>query len=140
MSFAELVDATNGVVWSIPLVGLCLLAGLYFTVRTRAVQVSLPDMIAQLRDGEKSANGTSSFQSLMMSLANRVGMGNIGGVATAIAFGGAGAVFWMWTVALLGAATSFVECTLGQIYKEQDPDTGEYRGGPAYYFEKAYAH
>lgn len=140
MSFAELVDATNGVVWSIPLVGLCLLAGLYFTVRTRAVQVSLPDMIAQLRDGEKSVNGTSSFQSLMMSLANRVGMGNIGGVATAIAFGGAGAVFWMWTVALLGAATSFVECTLGQIYKEQDPDTGEYRGGPAYYFEKAYAH
>lgn len=140
MSFAELVDATNGVVWSIPLVGLCLIAGLYFTVRTKAVQTALPDMIAQLRDGEKSVNGTSSFQSLMMSLANRVGMGNIGGVATAIAFGGAGAVFWMWTVALLGAATSFIECTLGQIYKEQDPDTGEYRGGPAYYFEKAYAH
>jgi AGCS family alanine or glycine:cation symporter len=140
VSFAELVDATNGVVWSIPLVGLCLIAGLYFTIRTKAVQTSLPDMLAQLRDGEKSVNGTSSFQSLMMSLANRVGMGNIGGVATAIAFGGAGAVFWMWTVALLGAATSFVECTLGQIYKEQDPDTGEYRGGPAYYFEKAYAH
>lgn len=141
MSFAELVDEANGLVWSIPLVGLCLCAGLYFTIRTKLVQVvGLPDMIAQLRHGEKSTDGTSSFQSLMMSLANRVGMGNIGGVATAIAFGGPGAVFWMWTVAFLGASTSFVECTLGQIYKEKDPDTGEYRGGPAYYFEKAYAH
>ena len=141
MSFAELVDEANGLVWSLPLVGLCLLAGLYFTIRTGAVQVrNLPDMITQLKSGEKSTDGTSSFQSLMMSLANRVGMGNIGGVATAIAFGGPGAVFWMWTVALLGAATSFIECTLGQIYKEKDPDTGEYRGGPAYYFEKAYAH
>lgn len=141
MSFAELVEGANGVVWSIPLVGLCLLAGLYFTVRTRLVQVfGIPDMIKQLREGESSVDGTSSFQSLMMSLANRVGMGNIGGVATAIAFGGPGAVFWMWTVAFLGAATSFIECTLGQIYKEKDPDTGEYRGGPAYYFEKAYAH
>src|SRR5699024_6837714 len=70
----------------------------------------------------------------------RVGVGNIAGVATAIAFGGPGAVFWMWTVALLGSATSFIECTLAQIYKEQDKDTGEYRGGPAYYIEKAYAH
>src|SRR5699024_2158732 len=61
-------------------------------------------------------------------------------VATAIAFGGPGAVFWMWMMAFLGAATSFIECTLGQIYKEKDPDTGEYRGGPAYYFEKAYKH
>ena len=76
----------------------------------------------------------------MMSLAGRVGMGNIGGVATAIAFGGPGAVFWMWASAFLGASTSFIECTLGQIYKEKDRDTGEYRGGPAYYFEKAYKH
>ena len=96
MSFAELVDATNGVIWSIPLVGLCLAAGVYFTIRTRLVQIlGIPDMIAQLVRGEKSQDGTSSFQSLMMSLANRVGMGNIGGVATAIAFGGPGAVFWM---------------------------------------------
>ena len=79
----------------------------------------------------------SAFQSLMISLAGRVGVGNIAGVATAIAFGGPGAVFWMWAVALLGSATSFVECTLAQIYKEQDRDTGEYRGGPAYYIEKA---
>ncbi len=141
MSFAELVDEANGLIWSIPLVGLCLVAGLYFTIRTKLVQVvGIPDMIKQLKDGEKSVDGTSSFQSLMMSLANRAGMGNIGGVATAIAFGGPGAVFWMWAVAFLGASTSFIECTLGQIYKEKDPDTGEYRGGPAYYFEKAYAH
>ncbi|WP_422115791.1 alanine/glycine:cation symporter family protein [Brachybacterium sp. UNK5269] len=141
MTFADMIDAVDGVVWALPLVGLCLLAGLYFSLRTKFVQVTnLPDMIKQLFGGEKSADGTSSFQSLMMSLANRVGMGNIGGVATAIAFGGPGAVFWMWTVAFLGASTSFIESTLGQIFKEKDPDTGEYRGGPAYYFEKAYKH
>ena len=141
MTFADVITALNDVVWALPLVILCLVAGVYFTFRTLFVQVTaLPDMIRQLRSGEKSADGTSSFQSLMMSLANRVGMGNIGGVATAIAFGGPDAVFWMWMMAFLGAATSFVESTLGQIYKEKDPDTGEYRGGPAYYFERAYKH
>ncbi|WP_166845126.1 sodium:alanine symporter family protein [Isoptericola sp. BMS4] len=141
MSLDDLVGTANELIWSIPLIALCLLAGLYFSLRTGFLQVRhIPDMLRQLKKGEKSENGTSSFQSLMMSLAGRVGMGNIGGVATAIAFGGAGAVFWMWVSAFLGAATSFVECTLGQIYKEKDPDTGEYRGGPAYYFEKAYKH
>jgi AGCS family alanine or glycine:cation symporter len=141
MSFADRIGTANELIWSIPLIALCLLAGLYFSVRTGFLQVRhIPDMLDQLKKGEESENGTSSFQSLMMSLAGRVGMGNIGGVATAIAFGGPGAVFWMWTSAFLGAATSFVECTLGQIYKEKDPDTGEYRGGPAYYFEKAYKH
>jgi alanine or glycine:cation symporter, AGCS family len=141
MSFADRIVATNELIWSIPLIALCLLAGLYFSVRTGFLQVRhLPDMINQLKKGKESEDGTSSFQSLMMSLAGRVGMGNIGGVATAIAFGGPGAVFWMWTSAFLGAATSFIESTLGQIYKEKDPDTGEYRGGPAYYFEKAYKH
>lgn len=138
---ADLISGANGVIWSIPLIALCLLAGLYFSLRTGFLQIRhIPDMVSQLKKGEKSEDGTSSFQSLMMSLAGRVGMGNIGGVATAIAFGGPGAVFWMWTSAFLGAATSFIECTLGQIYKEKDPDTGEYRGGPAYYFEKAYKH
>lgn len=141
MTFADVITAVNDVIWALPLVILCLLAGLYFSIRTLFVQVrALPEMLQQLFNGEKSADGTSSFQSLMMSLANRVGMGNIGGVATAIAFGGPGAVFWMWAVAFLGASTSFIECTLGQIYKEKDPDTGEYRGGPAYYLEKAYKH
>ena len=141
MSFADLITAVNDVIWSPALIWLCLIVGLYFTVRTTFLQfVNIPDMVKQLREGEDSADGTSSLQSLMMSLAGRVGMGNIGGVATAIAFGGPGAVLWMWVMALLGAATSFIECTLGQIYKERDPDTGEYRGGPAYYFEKAYKH
>lgn len=124
-----------------PFILLCLLAGLYFTIRTGLLQVvNIPDMLRQLAKGEKSEAGVSSFQALMISLAGRVGTGNIAGVATAIAFGGPGAVFWMWAVAFLGAATSFIECTLGQIYKERDRDTGEYRGGPAFYIEKAYRH
>ena len=138
---AALLDWLNGVIWSPALVFLCLAAGVYFTIVTKFIQIrGIPDMLKQLVRGERSENGVSSFESLMMSLAGRVGVGNIAGVATAIAFGGPGAVFWMWTVALLGSATSFIECTLAQIYKEQDKDTGEYRGGPAYYIEKAYAH
>ena len=136
-----IISVINGFVWSPALVFLCLAAGAYFTLATKFVQIRcVPDMLRQLGGGEKSENGVSSFQSLMISLAGRVGVGNIAGVATAIAFGGPGAVFWMWTVALLGSATSFVECTLAQIYKEQDKDTGEYRGGPAFYIEKAFRH
>ena len=135
------LDSLNSIIWSPALVFLCLGAGIYFTLVTKFLQIRcIPDMLRQLVHGEKSENGVSSFQSLMISLAGRVGVGNIAGVATAIAFGGPGAVFWMWAVALLGSATSFVECTLAQIYKEQDRDTGEYRGGPAYYIEKAYSH
>ncbi|MDN5900723.1 MAG: alanine:cation symporter family protein [Brachybacterium sp.] len=138
---AEVIDGANNLIWSIPLIAGLLIVGLYFTIRTGLLQIrNLPDMINQLKKGEVSPDGTSSFQSLMMSLAGRVGMGNIGGVATAIAFGGPGAVFWMWVSGFLGASTSFIECTLGQIYKEKDPDTGEYRGGPAFYFERAYKH
>lgn len=138
---AAFFDTLNGLIWSPALVFLCLGAGVYFTVVTKALQIRcIPDMLKQIRYGEKSESGVSSFQSLMISLAGRVGVGNIAGVATAIAFGGPGAVFWMWVVALLGSATSFIECTLAQIYKEKDKDTGEYRGGPAYYIEKAYAH
>ncbi|WP_459588528.1 alanine/glycine:cation symporter family protein [Corynebacterium camporealensis] len=138
---ADFLDSLNGIIWSPALVFLCLGAGIYFTIVTRFLQVRcIPDMIRQLASGEKSESGVSSFQSLMISLSGRVGVGNIAGVATAIAFGGPGAVFWMWAVALLGSATSFIECTLAQVYKEKDRDTGEYRGGPAYYIEKAYSH
>ena len=126
----------NDIVWSNALIALCLLTGLYFSLRMRFVQVRLfGDMLRQMRAGESSASGVSSFQALAMSLAGRVGTGNIAGVATAIAFGGPGAVFWMWVVAFLGASSSFVESTLGQIYKERDSG-GEYRGGPAFYIEK----
>lgn len=138
---ADLLDKVNSIIWSPALVFLCLATGLYFTIVTAGMQVRcLPDMFRQIFQGEKSESGVSSFQALAMSLANRVGVGNIAGVATAIAFGGPGAVFWMWTMAFLGAATSYIECTLAQIYKDQDQDTGEYRGGPAYYIEKAFQH
>ena len=128
------VTAINDVVWSPALVYLCLLAGLYFTVRSRVVQLrKIGAIFTYMFTGKGSDSGVSSFQALAMSLAGRVGTGNIAGVATAIAFGGPGAVFWMWIVAFFGASTSFVESTLGQIYKERDRDTGEYRGGPAFY-------
>lgn len=131
----------DSIVWSPWLVWLCLGAGVYFTVRTKLLQFTkIPAMVRNLREGSTSQDGISSFQALAMSLSGRVGAGNIAGVAVAIGTGGPGAVMWMWIVALLGAATSFVECTLGQLYKERDSRTGEYRGGPAFYFERAYAH
>jgi AGCS family alanine or glycine:cation symporter len=133
----KLVSTLNSVIWSPALVYLCLGAGLYFSVRTRFMQVrGFAEMIRLMFRGQSSASGVSSFQALAMSLSGRVGTGNIAGVATAIAFGGPGAVFWMWVVAFLGASTAYVESTLGQIYKERDP-SGQYRGGPAYYIEKA---
>ncbi|AZG45209.1 alanine/glycine:cation symporter family protein [Gordonia insulae] len=138
---SDFLSTVNSYVWSNALVYLCLAAGVYFSIRTRFVQVrQIPEMIRLMFQGEKSPSGVSSFQALTMSLAGRVGTGNIAGVATAIAFGGPGALFWMWAVAFLGASTSFVECTLGQIYKTRDPLTGEYRGGPAYYLSRALAH
>ena len=133
-----LVDLVNGIIWSPALVYLCLGAGLFYSIMTRFVQVRLfGEMITLLFIGKSSAQGISSFQALAVSLAGRVGMGNIAGVAAAIGFGGPGAVFWMWVVAFLGASTAYVEATLAQIYKEKDVITGEYRGGPAYYFERA---
>ncbi|WP_107656436.1 alanine/glycine:cation symporter family protein [Nocardia suismassiliense] len=137
----EFLATINEYIWSDALIYLCLAAGVYFSIRSRFVQVrQIPEMIRQMRNGETSPSGVSSFQALAMSLSGRVGTGNIAGVATAIAFGGPGALFWMWAVAFLGASTSFVECTLGQIYKTRDNLTGEYRGGPAYYFSRAMAH
>ncbi|HAV48426.1 MAG TPA: sodium:alanine symporter [Psychrobacter sp.] len=133
-----LVDLVNGIIWSPALVYLCLGAGLFYSIMTRFVQVRFfGEMITLLFTGKSSAQGISSFQALAVSLAGRVGMGNIAGVAAAIGFGGPGAVFWMWVVAFLGASTAYVEATLAQIYKEKDVITGEYRGGPAYYFERA---
>ena len=133
-----LVNLVNGIIWSPALVYLCLGAGLFYSIMTRFVQVRLfGEMITLLFTGKSSAQGISSFQALAVSLAGRVGMGNIAGVAAAIGFGGPGAVFWMWVVAFLGASTAYVEATLAQIYKEKDVITGEYRGGPAYYFERA---
>lgn len=136
MGLEELVSQINGWVWSPALIYLCLGVGLYFSLRGRFLQVRhFSRMIRLLLDGKSSDQGVSSFQALAMSLAGRVGTGNIAGVATAITFGGPGALFWMWMVAFLGASTAFVESTLAQIYKERD-ETGHFIGGPAYYFEK----
>jgi AGCS family alanine or glycine:cation symporter len=132
-----LVNAINNLIWSKALIALCLGTGLYFSIRTRFMQVrGLAEMLRLMLQGNSSASGVSSFQALAMSLSGRVGIGNIAGVATAIAYGGPGAVFWMWTVAFLGASTAYIESTLAQIYKEKD-EQGQYRGGPAYYIEKA---
>ena len=131
-----IVDQINGFVWSSPLVYLCLGAGLLFSIMTRFVQVRLfREMVRLLFASKASDAGISSFQALAVSLSGRVGTGNIAGVAAAIGFGGPGAIFWMWLVAFLGSSTAYVESVLGQIYKEQEE--GEYRGGPAFYFEKA---
>ncbi|GAA6168856.1 alanine/glycine:cation symporter family protein [Sessilibacter corallicola] len=131
----DLVNAINSYVWSPVLIYLCLGAGLFYSVMTRFVQVRMfKEMWVLLFSGTKTDKGISSFQALSVSLSGRVGTGNISGVAAAIGFGGPGAIFWMWVVAFLGAATAYIESTLAQIYKEED--NGQYRGGPAYYFEK----
>lgn len=136
MNLEAIVTTVVGIVWSPMLVGLCLLVGLYFSVRTRFIQLrALPDMLRLMLQGRSSGSGVSSFQALSMSLSSRVGVGNIAGVAMAIAYGGPGAIFWMWLVAFLGAASAFVESTLAQIYKERD-SSGMFRGGPAYYIER----
>ncbi|GAA0323845.1 alanine/glycine:cation symporter family protein [Bacillus carboniphilus] len=125
----------NGVLWSAPVIYICLGVGVVFTILTRFLQVRLiKDMVRQLFRGKSSDAGISSFQAFAVSLSGRVGTGNIAGTATAIGFGGPGAVFWMWAIAFLGSATAFVESTLAQIYKEKQD--GQYRGGPAYYIEK----
>ncbi|QQZ09981.1 alanine/glycine:cation symporter family protein [Heyndrickxia vini] len=131
----KFVGWLNDVLWSPPLIIICILVGLFFSLSTRFLQVRLvKDMIAQMFKGKSSDAGISSFQALSVALSGRVGTGNIAGVATAIGLGGPGAVFWMWLIAFVGAATAYVESTLAQIYKvKQD---GEYRGGPAYYIEK----
>ena len=111
-------------------------AGLYFTFKTRFLPFRMfPEMIrVTLENNKKKENeGISGVQALIVSTACRVGMGNLVGVVAAISAGGAGAVFWMWIIALVGSSTAFIEATLAQLYKEKDPLYGGYRGGPAYY-------
>ena len=131
----QIVNFVNDIIWSNALIILCLATGIYFSIVTRFLQVRyLKDMVSLLFGGESSAKGVSSFQAFAIAISGRVGTGNIAGVATAIAMGGPGAVFWMWAIAFLGAASAFIEATLGQIYKTVKD--GQYRGGPAYYIEK----
>lgn len=131
----QLVNTLVGYIWGDTLVYLALGVGLYFTIITRAVQFRyFFEMIRLLRERKESADGISSFQAFCMALSGRVGVGNIAGVATAIAAGGPGAVFWMIVMALLGGASAFIESTLAQVYKERADD--QYRGGSPYYIEK----
>lgn len=129
------ISALNGIIWSPALIYLCLGAGLFYSILTRFAQVRhFKEMCKLLLNNSESDKGISSFQALAVSLSGRVGVGNIAGVAAAIGFGGPGAIFWMWVVAFLGASTAYAESTLGQIYKVEE--NGQYRGGPAYYFER----
>ena len=136
----KIVSSVNNIVWSPALVILLVGAGLYFSFRTRLVQVRrlglmVRSLFAPAEKGpEGRRKGISSFEAFCVALSGRVGTGNIVGVATAIAFGGAGSVFWMWVIAFFGASTAFVESTLAQIYKFHH-GTG-YRGGPSSYIEK----
>ena len=108
--------------------------GIYFTIRTRLLPIRLfPDMLRGLTEKKKHKDSLTAFQTLIVSTATRVGMGNLVGVVAAISAGGAGAVFWMWVTAIIGSSTAFIEATLAQMYKEKDPLYGGYRGGPAYY-------
>ena len=132
----NLIQTVNGWVWSPALVVLCLAAGLYFSFGTRFVQVRrLGEMVRLLFSTDKTQKtGITSFQAFAMALSGRVGTGNIVGVATAIGYGGPGAIVWMWIIAFFGAGSAFAEATLAQIFKENH--RGQYRGGPAYYIEK----
>ena len=138
--FKSVVQVGNDLIWSQYLIGLLLTVGIFFTISSKFVQLRmLPEMFKALvekpetlKNGEK---GISPFQAFAISAGSRVGTGNIAGVATAIVLGGPGAVFWMWIIAFIGAASAFIEATLAQVYKVHDKDGG-FRGGPAYYITK----
>ena len=101
--------------------------GIYFTVRTRFLPIRLfPDMVQALVEKKQEKNSLSSFQTLIVSTATRVGMGNLVGVVAAISAGGAGAVFWMWVTAIIGSSTAFIEATLAQLYKEKEKQSGDF--------------
>lgn len=137
---AEINDFLNNLIWGNILIYLLPALGIFFTVASRFVQFRyFFKMFRVLRDTVHDKEGhISSFQALMLSVAGRVGGGNIAGVAVAITLGGPGAVFWMWIIGLIGMSTSFFECSLAQLYKEKDgQDSCVYRGGPAYYVTKA---
>ena len=124
----------NNVLWTYILVAVLIVCAVLFTIKTRGVQFRMiGEMIRLLGDSTKKTHEkhVSSFEAFAVSIASRVGTGNLAGVATAIAVGGPGAIFWMWVIALLGSATAFVESTLAQLYKRKTE--GSYIGGPAYY-------
>lgn len=131
----SIISTIYNYVWSNALIVLCAFSGIYFSIRLGFLQFRyIKTMMKLLFSSKKSDKGISPFQAFSLAISGRVGTGNIIGVATAIAMGGPGAVFWMWIIAILGAASAFTEAALGQLYKQEID--GEYRGGPAYYIEK----
>ena len=131
------ITQINAALWAYLLIGALILCGLYFTIRSRFVQFTMVgEMFRQLVDSSNSSSKKhiSSFQAFAVSMATRVGTGNLAGVATAIAVGGPGAIFWMWLIALIGSATAFVEATLAQLFKR--PSSESFIGGPAYYISR----
>ncbi len=135
----EVLNQINDALWGYLLIGALIGCGLWFTWNTRFVQFRMVgEMLRLLTDASLRPKGSekhiSSFQAFTVSLASRVGTGNLAGVATAIAVGGPGAIFWMWVMALVGSATAFVESTLGQLFKQHHKDS--FIGGPAYYIQR----
>ena len=135
----KLILLVNDFIWTYVLIAMLIVIGLYFTFKTKFVQFgNIKEMFKLLGEGTSSKDTSkgqvSSFQAFCIGTASRVGTGNLAGVASAIAIGGPGAVFWMWLIALIGSASAFIESTLAQIYKVKDGDS--FRGGPAYYMEK----
>lgn len=131
----HLLEASSDFLWTYILMGALIICGLYFTYKSRFAQFRMvPEMFRLLTEStyRPGKQHISSFQAFAVSVATRVGTGNLAGVATAIALGGPGAVFWMWVIALVGEATAFVESTLAQLFKRRTP-VGSYIGGPAYY-------
>ena len=132
----SMINFFNDILWGYVLIVMLLFVGTYFTLKTKFVQIRyFGQMIKILGDSVGHKGGVSSFKAFCISTASRVGTGNLAGVAIAIASGGPGAIFWMWLIAIIGGASSFVESTLAQIYKVKDGEA--FRGGPAYYMEKA---
>ena len=136
MDFATLLVQIDDVLYTWLLIYLLAGSGIYFSIRTRFVQIRrFKDAMNCMMEKKEGDKGVSSFQALMIATASRVGTGNMAGVATAIIMGGPGAAFWMWLMAVLGSSSAFVESTLAQIYKKKEGDT--FKGGPAYYIERA---
>jgi AGCS family alanine or glycine:cation symporter len=131
-----MLDLLNDLIWSKLLIVMLIGLGLYFTIASRFVQFRYFSSMFRIfgEAFQRQPGQLSSFQALMLSVAGRVGAGNIAGVSVAIMLGGPGAIFWMWVVALVGMATSYFECSLAQLYKRREPD-GTYRGGPAFYIQ-----
>ena len=134
--FNEAITWANSIVWSNVLVVICLVAGIYFSVRLKFPQIRMfKEMIRLLLKADpNSQSGITPFQAFATTVGSRVGMGSVAGVATGIYFGGPGAVFWMWVLGLLGAGTALMESTLAQAYKTKI--NGEYIGGPALFIEE----